>query len=102
MAEREDVLEFVRRSVAGHHADVGKIIDGVTDEKNRTRVTRFLHLLLLWFRDALVLGKQGNIINIDQREPLERFVARYPGGRYPRGPERHRPGDFACGKKCLH
>jgi DNA polymerase III subunit delta' len=83
MAEREDVLEFVRRSVAGHHADVGKIIDGVTDEKNRARVTRFLHLLLLWFRDALVLGKQGNIINIDQRESLERFVARYPGANIP-------------------
>ncbi|MBK7256410.1 MAG: DNA polymerase III subunit delta' [Ignavibacteriae bacterium] len=83
MGEREHVLEFVRRTVAGHHADVGKIIDTVTDEKDRTRVTRFLHLLLLWFRDALVLGKQGSIINIDQREPLERFIGRYPAADIP-------------------
>lgn len=83
MREREDVLEFVRRSVAGHHADVGRIIDGVTGEKDRARATRFLHLLLLWFRDALVLLRQGTIINIDQREPLERFVTRYPGADIP-------------------
>ena len=83
MGEREHVLEFVRRTVVGHHADVGKIIDTVTDEKDRTRVTRFLHLLLLWFRDALVLGKQGSIINIDQRESLERFIARYPAANIP-------------------
>lgn len=83
MTEREHVLEFVRRTVVSHHADVGRIIDTVTDEKDRTRVTRFLHLLLLWFRDALVLGKQGSIINIDQREPLERFIGRYPTADIP-------------------
>jgi DNA polymerase III subunit delta' len=83
MSEREHVLEFVRRAVVSHHADVGRIIDTVTDEKDRTRVTRFLHLLLLWFRDALVLGKQGTIINIDQQEPLERFIARYPSADIP-------------------
>ncbi len=83
MTEREHVLEFVRRAVVSHHADVGRIIDTVTDEKDRMRVTRFLHLLLLWFRDALVLGKQGNIINIDQREPLERFIGRYPTADIP-------------------
>ncbi len=83
MGERNNVLEFVRRTVAGHSADVGKIIDLVTDEKDRTRVTRFLHLLLLWFRDALVLAREGRIINIDQREPLERFIARYPKADIP-------------------
>ncbi len=83
MRERDDVLEFVRRTVAGHHVDVAKIIDGVAEEKNRARVTRFLHLLLLWFRDALVLSRGGAIINVDQQEPLQKFVARYPETNIP-------------------
>ena len=83
MKEREDVLEFVRRTVAGHHADVARIIDGVAEEKNRARATRFLHLLLLWFRDALVLAREGSIINVDQHEPLAKFIARYPGANIP-------------------
>lgn len=83
MQEREQVLEFVRRSVVSHHADVGRIIDDVTEEKGRVRVTRFLHLLLLWFRDALVLARDGAIINIDQQESLKKFLARYPGSDIP-------------------
>lgn len=83
MQEREYVLEYVRRSVAGHHVDVGRIIDAVTEDKDRARVIRFLHLLLLWFRDALVLARQGTIINLDQQEPLSRFLARYPAADVP-------------------
>ncbi len=83
MKEREFVLDYVRRSVAGHHADVGRIIDAVTQEKDRARVVRFLHLLLLWFRDALVLARQGTIINVDQQEPLSRFLTRYPAANVP-------------------
>jgi DNA polymerase-3 subunit delta' len=83
MQEREEVLEFVRRSVVAHHADVGRIIDAVAEEKGRTRVTRFLHLLLIWFRDALVLAREGTIINIDQEEPLKKFLAHYPNTDFP-------------------
>jgi len=83
MQEREEVLEFVRRSVVSHHADVARIIDTVTEEKGRVRVTRFLHLLLLWFRDALVLARNGAIINVDQQESLAKFLARYPGSDIP-------------------
>jgi hypothetical protein len=83
MQEREEVLEFIRRSVVAHHADVGRIIDGVAEEKGRVRVTRFLHLLLLWFRDALVLAREGSIINVDQQESLKKFLARYPASNIP-------------------
>jgi len=39
---------------------------------------RFLNLMLLWFRDALVLSHGGAVINEDQQSDLQRFVTNFP------------------------
>jgi DNA polymerase-3 subunit delta' len=75
---RGHVLEFIRRSVAGNVAALNEQIEGLAAGKNRMEVYNFLALLLMWFRDALVLLHGGEVINLDQKESLERFVQRYP------------------------
>jgi len=45
--------------------------------RDRAAVERFLSLLLMWFRDAMVMTRGGRIINVDQEEDLRRFTARF-------------------------
>lgn len=83
MAERERVLKFIRRTVSRNHADVAELIDTLTERKDRERVSLFLLLMMMWFRDALVITSGRTAINHDQHESLQNFVARYPGTDLP-------------------
>ena len=76
---RRDALAFVRTALAGNVSSLLQAVDKVADLKDRELVTRFLVLLLMWFRDALVLRHGGEIINVDQEEDLKRFAAKFPG-----------------------
>lgn len=78
MQERIDVVDFISKTLAGRHIDVGEIIGRVTAERDRDRVVRFLHLMLIWMRDAMVLARGGAVINVDQSDRLEKFVAVFP------------------------
>jgi DNA polymerase III subunit delta' len=75
---RRDVLAFVRSALASNVSHVMQAVEKVTELKDRELVNRFLVLLLMWFRDALVLTHGGEIINVDQQEDLNRFVAKFP------------------------
>ena len=79
MAERDRVLTFIRRSVSRNHADVAELIDSLTERKDRDRVSLFLLLMMMWFRDALVISSGRTAINHDQHESLHNFVTRFPG-----------------------
>ncbi|MFN0157887.1 MAG: DNA polymerase III subunit delta' [Bacteroidota bacterium] len=76
--ERQDVLMFIRESLANNVVLLSNRIEELSSSKEREPVRRFLSLLLLWFRDALVLRHGGVIINVDQQEDLQRFVAKFP------------------------
>ena len=78
LAERKEVLSFVRNALASNSVTLSGQIDGLAEGKDRDRVARFLAVLLMWFRDALVLSRGGEIINLDQEEDLRRFVSRFP------------------------
>jgi DNA polymerase III subunit delta' len=78
MQERIDVVNFVSNTMGGRHIDVGEIIERVTAERDRDRVVRFLHLMLIWMRDAMVITRGGTIINIDQEDRLKKFVDVFP------------------------
>jgi DNA polymerase-3 subunit delta' len=78
-AQRQQVVAFVRAALGNN---IGALTDAVEDlcaGKNRDLVTRFLHLMLMWIRDALVLHQGGEVINLDQQEDLRKFLARFPG-----------------------
>lgn len=75
---RRDVLSFVRTALGNNIVTLLQAVEKVADLKERELVNRFLVLLLMWLRDALVLSYGGEIINVDQREELSRFVAKFP------------------------
>jgi DNA polymerase-3 subunit delta' len=78
LEERKHVLSFVRHALTGNAITISEDIDRIADVKDRTLTRRFLMLVLMWFRDALVLKNGGTIINVDQEEDLKNFVAKFP------------------------
>ena len=54
-------------------------IESIVETKDRDVAVRFLTLMLIWFRDALVLSHGGQVINLDQETELKNFLARFPG-----------------------
>jgi DNA polymerase-3 subunit delta' len=75
--ERSEVLHFIRHAVGGHPVAVARFLDDFSGARDREAAGRFLGLLLLWFRDALVMVRGGSVINVDQTEDLRRFVDRF-------------------------
>lgn len=77
--ERQEALEFIRHALGSNSVAIVDDIDRVTTGQDREPQRRFLNLLLLWFRDALVLRHGGEIINVDQAADLHRFVDKFAG-----------------------
>lgn len=77
--ERAFVVSFIRNALSGNAVKVIGDVETIAGWKDRDRVVRFLMLVLVWFRDALVLSRGGAVINADQQEDLRRFVTRNPG-----------------------
>jgi DNA polymerase-3 subunit delta' len=75
---RRDVLAFVRSALSNNVSSLMQAVEKVVDLKERELVNRFLVLLLMWFRDVLVLRHGGEVINVDQQEDLKRFLAKFP------------------------
>ncbi|HMK39846.1 MAG TPA: DNA polymerase III subunit delta' [Bacteroidota bacterium] len=78
MAQRAEVVEFVRRVLGGKALELIELIERMAETKDRDVHIRFLTLLLLWFRDALVLRHGAEVVNVDQLEELTSFVSRFP------------------------
>jgi DNA polymerase-3 subunit delta' len=76
--ERKFVVEFIRNALSGNAAAVIEDADRISGWKNRDQVQRFLLFVLMWFRDALVLSRGYDVINLDQHEELTRFITRNP------------------------
>jgi DNA polymerase-3 subunit delta' len=76
--QRQQVVAFVRHVLGSSVLTLTEDIEKIAKPRDRDSVLNFLTLMLMWFRDALVLSRGGNIINVDQREDLQRFVARFP------------------------
>lgn len=78
-AQRELVRSFIIHALGNNVLALLDDIESLASAKNREMVVRFLTLLLMWFRDALVLAHGGTIINVDQQDSLQRFVKKFPG-----------------------
>jgi len=78
MGQRAEVVEFVRRALGGKTLELVELIERLAETKDRDVHVRFLTLLLLWLRDALVLRHGAEVVNVDQLEELKSFVSRFP------------------------
>ena len=76
--ERKQVVMFVRHALGTSPVQLSRDVDRLAEGRDRLRVERFLMLLMMWCRDAMVLMHGGPIINVDQRDDLERFVEKFP------------------------
>ncbi len=78
LQERAFVPSFVRHVLGASVLPMIEDVERFTAARDRVAVERFLSLLLMWFRDAMVMTRGGRIINVDQEEDLRRFTARFP------------------------
>jgi DNA polymerase-3 subunit delta' len=78
-SQRADAVEFLRSVLGGRNLKLLEDIEGRVAENDRKAVEQLLTLLLVWFRDAMMMKEEavGGIINEDQREDLNRFLARF-------------------------
>ncbi len=77
-SERQEVVNFIRHALAPNAPVLIEDVERVADRKDRDLISRFLVMMLMWFRDAMVLSNGGSIINLDQQDDLKRFVGRFP------------------------
>jgi DNA polymerase-3 subunit delta' len=76
--QRSDAQAFVRHCLSNKANLFLDDIERLSAGKNRDLVVRFLTLLLVWFRDALVLSHGGTVINVDQQNDIASFLERMP------------------------
>lgn len=81
--EREQVVGFIRHALGRNLVDFVSVIDSTLAGADREQVSRFLQLVLIWFRDALVHSNGGAIVNIDQQTDINRFTTNFPDANLP-------------------
>ncbi len=78
LQQRQEVVAFIRSALATGAVQVSGAVDALAETRNRDTVEQFLTLMLMWFRDALVLARGGTVINLDQQDDVRRFLERFP------------------------
>ena len=84
-SQRAGAVEFLRSVLSGRSVKLLEEIEERVAENDRRTVEQLLTLLLVWFRDTLMMKEQAGtgIINQDQREDLDRFLARFKDSDFP-------------------
>jgi DNA polymerase-3 subunit delta' len=76
--ERAFIPTFVRHVLGASSQQLLEDVERFSAARDRAAVERFLSLLLMWFRDAMVMSRGGRIINVDQEDDLRKFTTRFP------------------------
>jgi DNA polymerase-3 subunit delta' len=79
-ARRDSVVNFVRNALGDRSLRLFDQVEQLTAEFDRFHIEQWLALMLVWLRDAACLreGDRTGLVNIDERESLERFITRFP------------------------
>lgn len=77
---REQAINFIRAALRIPPFELTEEVERIASEQDRAAVEQFLTLVLIWFRDALILQQRGveGIVNADDSETLIKFLRRYP------------------------
>ncbi len=72
-------VDFLATIASGKVVKLLIEIEKIVTDYERSEIENFLHIILTWFRDALMLkvGLEDKIINVDMIERLRKFVANY-------------------------
>jgi DNA polymerase III subunit delta' len=77
-AKRQQVVAFVRTALGSNVVAIAESVEELCASKDRDVLIRFLNLMLMWFRDAMVLLQGGEVINLDQEDDIKKFISRFP------------------------
>jgi DNA polymerase-3 subunit delta' len=77
-AQRQQVVAFVRAALGNNVVSLAEAVEELCASKDRDVLVRFLNLMLMWFRDAMVLLQGGDVINLDQEDDIKKFISRFP------------------------
>jgi DNA polymerase III subunit delta' len=85
VSHRADAVEFLRSALGGRAVRLLEEIEERVAENDRKSVEQLLMLLLVWFRDVLMMKERAgtSVINQDQSEDLDRFLARFTDSNIP-------------------
>jgi DNA polymerase III subunit delta' len=85
VSQRAGAVGFLRSVLSGRSVKLLEEIEERVAENDRKTVEQLLTMLLVWFRDALLMKEESGtgIINQDQREDLNRFLARFKDSNFP-------------------
>ena len=64
-----------------HRVAISSAVNQIASSRDKNQAIRAVSLLALWLRDAhlvQVAGRDAAIINVDQRDPLDRFATGFP------------------------
>ncbi len=85
VSQRAEAVQFLRTTLGGSSNKLLEEIEGRIAENDRNAVEQFLLLILVWFRDAMVMKERGGegAMNQDQNEDLKRFLAKFGNANFP-------------------
>lgn len=80
VTERQGVVQFLRLVLGAQKIPLSLEIERISALGDRSAVVRWLKLLQVWLRDALVLREQGEsgLMNVDHTKDLKSFVQKFP------------------------
>ncbi|MDD5360665.1 MAG: DNA polymerase III subunit delta' C-terminal domain-containing protein [Ignavibacteria bacterium] len=81
---RDKVIEFLRAVISNNHLAISNSISSIISARDKELVRQFLYLMILWFRDIIIMksGNSGIVINKDRAENVTRFSARYESDEF--------------------
>lgn len=80
VAQRQEVVQFLRFVLGSQKIPLATDIERIGFSGDRSAVERWLKLLEVWLRDALVLREHGEkgLLNIDHIKDLKSFNQKFP------------------------
>jgi DNA polymerase III subunit delta' len=88
--QRKEAVQFLRLLLASQKIPLAEEVERIASLGDRTAVERWMKLLGVWLRDALVLREQGEegLLNLDHLKDLTSFNQRFPHANLPGALER--------------
>jgi hypothetical protein len=88
--QRQEAVHFLRLLLAAQKIPLAQEIERIAALGDRAAVERWMKLLGVWLRDALVLREQGEagLLNLDHLKDLTSFNQRFPSAKLAQALER--------------
>jgi DNA polymerase-3 subunit delta' len=83
VVQRKEAVQFLRLVLSSQRIALADDVERIASLGDRSAVERWMKLLSVWLRDALVLREQGEsgLLNVDHLKDLQSFNQKFPSAR---------------------